>query len=163
MARSDEIIFGGVGFHRTALRHRGRQSDDRLILWTSFASGLRSCSLLARALRRGGAGPFFKPFARSTGEALSVFSVVTIGVLSAAACLFTLDGAGEALIVIQIMTQFVAQVLAVPLIRRFLPPPRHRTPVSKCRVPAPGDTRARRLLYILRVSGLGFHFGGTQG
>jgi amino acid transporter len=46
------------------------------------------------------------------------FSVLVMGVLSAAACLFTLEALIKSLIVIQIVTWFAAQCVAVVLLRR---------------------------------------------
>jgi len=49
------------------------------------------------------------------------FSVIFMGVLSAAACLLSLEQLIKELIILQIMTQFAAQCVAVFLIRRRRP------------------------------------------
>jgi amino acid transporter len=65
-------------------------------------------------------GRFFSVFARlHPTRNFPSFSVLFMGVLSAAACLFTLEAVIKALIVIQIVTQFAAQCIAVVLIRRW--------------------------------------------
>ena len=63
-------------------------------------------------------GRFFKPFARlhPTGRFPST-SLLVMGVLSAVACLFSLADLISVLIVVQTMTQFIAQCVAVILLR----------------------------------------------
>ena len=64
-------------------------------------------------------GRFFRPFARlHPTRRFPGFSVMFIGISSAVACLMTLDVVINALIVIQVVIQFMAQILAVTLIRR---------------------------------------------
>lgn len=64
-------------------------------------------------------GHFFKPFARlhPTGKFPST-SLLVMGGLSAVACLFSLSDLISVLIVVQTMFQFVAQCVAVILLRR---------------------------------------------
>jgi len=92
-----------------------------LILWVAFASVF--CVLLGYTRVPYAAateGHFFSAFARlHPARNFPSFSVVFMGVVSAAACFLPLDALIKALIVIQIMTQFAAQCLAVVLIRRF--------------------------------------------
>jgi len=67
-------------------------------------------------------GRFFRPFARIHPKRhFPSFSVVFMGFTAAAACLLTLDIVVNALIVIQVLVQFMAQVVAVTLIRRNRP------------------------------------------
>ena len=64
-------------------------------------------------------GHFFSAFARlHPTRNFPSFSVLFLGFASAAACLLNLDALIKALIVIQIVTQFIAQCFAVELIRR---------------------------------------------
>lgn len=91
-----------------------------LILWVAFASVF--CVLLgytrvpyAAAVE----GRFFSPFARvHPTRRFPSFSVVFMGVASAALCVLSLEQLITGLIVIQIVTQFAAQCIAVILIRR---------------------------------------------
>jgi amino acid transporter len=92
-----------------------------LILWVAFASVF--CVLLGFTrvpYAAAAEGHFFSPFARlHPTRGFPSFSVVFMGVLSAVACLLTLEQLIKALIVIQIITQFAAQCVAVVLLRRF--------------------------------------------
>jgi amino acid transporter len=94
-----------------------------LILWTAFASVfaiLLGYSRVPFAAAR--EGNFFSPFARlHPTRNFPSFSLLTIGAASALACLLSLESLVKALIVIQIMIQSLAQVIAVPLIRRTRP------------------------------------------
>ncbi|MFL6352218.1 MAG: APC family permease [Bryobacteraceae bacterium] len=92
-----------------------------LILWVAFASVF--CVLLGYTrvpYAAAAEGHFFSAFARLHPKRnFPSFSVVFMGVLSAVACLLTLEALIKALIVIQIITQFAAQCVAVILIRRY--------------------------------------------
>jgi amino acid transporter len=91
-----------------------------LLLWVAFASVF--CVLLGYTrvpFAAATEGRFFSAFARvHPTRNFPSFSVLFMGVLSAASCLFTLEAVIKALIVIQIVTQFAAQCIAVTLIRR---------------------------------------------
>jgi amino acid transporter len=92
-----------------------------LILWVAFASVF--CVLLGYTrvpYAAASEGHFFSAFARlHPTRGFPSFSVLFMGVLSAVACLLTLEALIKALIVIQIITQFAAQCVAVILIRRY--------------------------------------------
>jgi amino acid transporter len=94
-----------------------------LILWTTFASVfavLLGYSRVPYAAAED--GRFFSAFARlHPTKNFPSFSVVFIGATSALACLLDLDALIKALIVIQVLIQFMAQVVAVTLIRRYRP------------------------------------------
>jgi len=79
-------------------------------------------------------GQFFRPFARlhPTGH-FPVVSLLTVGALSAVACLFSLADLIGSLIVVQTMFQFAAQCVAVILLRRH--PERHPAPAGQYRMP----------------------------
>jgi amino acid transporter len=47
------------------------------------------------------------------------FSLLFVGITTMLACLFTLDALIRSLLVIQIVTQYIAQVVAVTMIRRY--------------------------------------------
>jgi amino acid transporter len=64
-------------------------------------------------------GRFFSIFARlHPKEHYPVVAIVSLGVLSAAACIFSLSDIINLLIVVQIMLQFMAQCLAVIVLRK---------------------------------------------
>jgi amino acid transporter len=94
-----------------------------LVLWTTFASVFAVLLGYSRVPYAAAAdGRFFHVFARlHPTKDFPSFSVVFIGIASAAACFLNLDVLINALIVIQIMIQFMAQVIAVTLIRRTRP------------------------------------------
>ncbi|MBV9762462.1 MAG: amino acid permease [Acidobacteriaceae bacterium] len=91
-----------------------------LILWVAFASVF--CVLLGYTrvpYAAAAEGHFFSAFARvHPRRHFPSFSVVYMGVVSAAVCFLSLEALIKALIVIQIITQFIAQCIAVILIRR---------------------------------------------
>jgi amino acid transporter len=64
-------------------------------------------------------GNFFSIFARVHPKGFPSFSIVFMGVASACACLFSLESLIDGLIIVQILTQFAAQCVAVVLIRRY--------------------------------------------
>lgn len=131
-----------------------------LILWTSFASVFAIMLGYSRVPYAAAIeGRFFKSFARlHPTKRFPSFSVVTIGMLSAVACLFTLDALIKSLIVIQIMTQFIAQVLAVPMIRRFRLD--IERPFKMWAYPLPVILALAGWLYILLVSGWTYILAG---
>jgi amino acid transporter len=124
-----------------------------LILWVAFGSVF--CVLLgytrvpyAAAVE----GHFFSAFARVHPKRhFPSFSVVFMGIASAVACLLTLEALIRALIVIQIVTQFAAQCVAVVLIRRY-----RRDivrPFSMPLYPVPVIVALAGWIYILATSG----------
>jgi amino acid transporter len=94
-----------------------------LILWTTFASVFAAMLGLSRVPYAAAVeGRFFRAFARlHPTRNCPGFSLWFLGIGSAIACLMTLDNLINALIVIQVLIQFLAQVAAVPLIRRNRP------------------------------------------
>ena len=94
-----------------------------LVLWTAFASVFAVMLGYSRVPFAAAAeGNFFEPFAKlHPTKNFPAFSVITLGVTSAIACLLDLESLVKALIVIQVMIQFLAQVVAVTLIRRNCP------------------------------------------
>ena len=94
-----------------------------LVLWTTFASLfaiLLGCSRVPYAAAVD--GRFFRAFARlHPAKNFPAFSVLFIGITSMAACFLTLDALINSLIVIQVLVQFIAQIVAVTLIRRNRP------------------------------------------
>jgi amino acid transporter len=94
-----------------------------LILWTTFASVFAILLGYSRVpYAAAEEGRFFSVFARlHPTKNFPSFSVVFLGLSSALACLLELDALIKALIVIQVLIQFMAQVVAVTLIRRCRP------------------------------------------
>ena len=124
-----------------------------LILWVAFASVF--CVLLGYTrvpFAAASEGHFFKAFARvHPSRNFPSFSVVFMGVASAAACLLPLDALIKTLIVIQIMTQFAAQCIAVILIRRLRK--EIARPFSMPLYPIPALVALCGWLFILAESG----------
>ncbi len=91
-----------------------------LVLWTAFASVFAVILGYSRIpFAAAVEGNFFEPFGRlHPTKNFPAFSLVTLGASSAIACLLDLESLVKALIVIQVMIQFLAQVVAVTLIRR---------------------------------------------
>ncbi|MGA3092370.1 MAG: amino acid permease [Terriglobales bacterium] len=92
-----------------------------LILWTSVASVFAAMLGLSRVPYAAAVdGQFFKAFARvHPTKHFPDFSLLFLGVTATAACLLNLDSLIRALMVIQIVTQYIAQVVAVTMIRRY--------------------------------------------
>ena len=124
-----------------------------LLLWVAFASVF--CVLLGYTrvpYAAAAEGRFFSAFAKvhPTGH-FPTFSVIFMGVVSAAVCFLTLEQLIKELIIVQILTQFAAQCVAVVLLRRY------RTniprPFSMPLYPLPVLVALAGWLYILGSSG----------
>ncbi|MCS6816268.1 MAG: APC family permease [Blastocatellia bacterium] len=131
-----------------------------LILWASLGSIFAILLGYSRVPYAAAIeGRFFAPFARlHPTKRFPAFSLVTIGVLSAAACWFTLDEIIKALLVIQIVIQYLAQVLAVVMLRRFRPD--IVRPFRMWLYPVPVLVAFFGWMYILVSSGLPFILAG---
>jgi amino acid transporter len=125
-----------------------------LILWTTFASVFAVLLGYSRVPYAAAVdGRFFSPFARVHPEKhFPSFSILFIGVTSAFACLLNLDELIKALIVIQVLIQFIAQVIAIPLLRRNRPDVAR--PFSMPLYPWTAAVALLGWLYILVASGL---------
>ncbi len=124
-----------------------------LILWVAFASVF--CVLLGYTrvpFAAAAEGRFFSVFARvHPTRRFPSFSVVYMGVLSSAACLLSLESLIKALLVIQIVTQFAAQCIAVVLIRKLRP--NIRRPFCMPLFPLPAIVALLGWIFILSTSG----------
>jgi amino acid transporter len=94
-----------------------------MILWTGFASCfalLLGYSRIPFAAARD--GYFFRPFARlhPRGHFPNV-SLIVIGVIAIACSFFSLGTVIDALLVTRILVQFIGQIIAVHLLRRYKP------------------------------------------
>ncbi len=100
-------------------------------------------------------GRFFSVFARVHPKLkFPSFSVLFMGVTSAAACLLSLERLITLLLVIQIVTQFVAQCYAVVLIRRNRKD--IQRPFHMPLYPLPVILASAGWLYILYETGIGY-------
>jgi amino acid transporter len=131
-----------------------------LILWASLGSIFAILLGYSRVPYAAAVeGRFFAPFARlHPTKRFPAFSLVTIGVLSAAACWFTLEAIIKALLVIQIIIQYLAQVMAVVMLRRFRPD--LARPFRMWLYPVPVLVAFAGWTYILISSGLPFVLTG---
>jgi amino acid transporter len=139
---------------------RWAQVATVLVLWTTLASLFAvllgySRVPYAAALE----GRFFAAFGRlHPSRNFPSFSVLFIGISSALTCLMTLDVVINALIVIQVVVQFMAQILAVTLIRRNRPD--IVRPYRMALYPATSVVAFMGWLYILIASGLPYILAG---
>ena len=127
--------------------------DDRADSGCGVCLGiLRAAGFYAGALCGGdGRAVLFGIRACSPKRKFPSFSVLFMGVTSAAACLLSLESLITGLIVIQIVTQFVAQCFAVVLIRRNRPD--IERPFRMPLYPLPVILAALGWLYILYETG----------
>lgn len=131
-----------------------------LVLWTTLASIFAVLLGYSRVPYAAAVdGRFFRIFARlHPSRDFPSFSLLFIGFASAVACLLTLDVLVNALIVIQVLVQFMAQVVAVTLIRRNRPDI-HR-PFRMPLYPLTSLIAFLGWLYILIASGLPYILAG---
>jgi amino acid transporter len=131
-----------------------------MILWIAFASVF--CVLLGYTrvpYAAAAQGRFFARFAKlHPTRCFPSFSVVYMGVVSAAACLLSLEALIKALIVIQIVTQFVAQCVAVIAMRRLRPD--IARPFSMPLYPLPVFIALAGWIFILVSSGMPYVLSG---
>lgn len=139
---------------------RWAQVATVLVLWTTLASLFAVLLGYSRVPYAAAVeGRFFRPFARlHPTRRFPGFSVMFIGISSAVACLMTLDVVINALIVIQVVIQFMAQILAVTLIRRKRPD--IVRPYRMALYPVTSVIAFLGWLYILIASGLPYILTG---
>ena len=139
---------------------RWAQVATVLVLWTTLASLFAVLLGYSRVPYAAAVeGRFFAAFGRlHPSRNFPSFSVLFIGLSSALACLMTLDVVINALIVIQILVQFMAQILAVTLIRRKRPD--IVRPYHMALYPASSVIAFMGWLYILVASGLPYILAG---
>jgi amino acid transporter len=131
-----------------------------LILWTSLGSVfaiLLGYSRVPYAAAKD--GRFFAPFARlHPTKGFPHVSLLTLGFGSAVACWFDLEELIKALLVIQILIQFLAQTVAVTLVRRYRKD--LKRPFHMWLYPLPSLIAAGGWIWILFSSGLVFVLAG---
>ena len=131
-----------------------------LILWTSLASLFALLLGYSRVPFAAAVdGRFFRPFARlHPTQKFPTFSLVFMGVCSALACFLNLEVLISALIVIQVLVQFIAQIVGVFLIRKYRPD--IERPFKMPFFYVTGSIALLGWLYILIASGFVYVLGG---
>jgi amino acid transporter len=131
-----------------------------LILWTTFASLFAILVGYSRVPFAAAAdGRFFRAFGRlHPTRRFPGFSILFIGVSSMAASLLSLEALINALIVVQVLIQFMAQIVAVTLIRRNRPD--IELPFRMPLYPFTGIVAFLGWLYILVSSGIRYIAAG---
>lgn len=140
---------------------RAAQAVTVLVLWTALASLFAVLLGQSRVPYAAATeGRFFRAFARlHPTRGFPSFSVLFMGICSALACLLTLDVVINALIVIKVLVQFMAQVIAVTLIRRNRPD--LYRPYEMALYPLTSIVAFLGWLYILVASGLEYIIAGV--
>lgn len=139
---------------------RAAQFATVLILWTTFGSIFALLLGYSRVpFAAAVEGQFFWPFARlhPTGR-FPTFSLVFMGVCSALACFLDLEVLINALIVIQVLVQFIAQIIGLYLIRKYRPD--IQRPFKMPFFYVTGTVALVGWLYILVASGFVYVVGG---
>ncbi len=123
-----------------------------LVLWAAFGSVFALLLGYSRIPYAAAVdGRFFSVFGRlHPRKHFPVFSVVFMGLLSAAACLLSLADLINYMIIFQILSQFIAQCIAVFLIRRHRPD--IRRPFNMPLYPLPVLVALLGWIYILAES-----------
>jgi amino acid transporter len=131
-----------------------------LILFTTFASLFAVLLGYSRVPYAAATdGRFFQMFGRlHPSKNFPYVSVAFIGITSAFACLLNLSDLITALIVIQVLVQFMAQVVAVTLIRSYRPD--IRRPFQMWLYPVTSIIAFGGWAFILAASGLRFILWG---
>ncbi len=105
-------------------------------------------------------GRFFAAFARlHPKRRFPSFSVVYMGLVASVACLLSLESLIKALLVIQIITQFAAQCIAVVIIRKTRPD--MRRPFCMPLFPVPAVIALAGWIFILVTSGVIYILSGV--
>ncbi|HVH45057.1 MAG TPA: APC family permease [Labilithrix sp.] len=132
-----------------------------LILWTSLGSVFAILLGYSRVPYAAATdGRFFAPFAKlHPTRGFPYVSLLTLGVGSAVACWFDLEELIKALLVIQILIQFLSQVVAVTLVRKLRKDVKR--PFEMWLYPVPSLIAGAGWLYILYSSGLTFVLAGV--
>jgi len=139
---------------------RAAQFATILILWTTFGSLFALLLGYSRVpFAAASEGRFFRQFARlhPTGR-FPTFSLVFMGICSALACFLNLEVLINALIVIQVLVQFIAQIVGLFLIRKYRPD--IQRPFKMPFFYLTGSIAFIGWIYILIASGLVYVIGG---
>ncbi|HTC93565.1 MAG TPA: APC family permease [Terriglobales bacterium] len=127
-----------------------------MILWTAFGSVfalLLGYSRIPYAAAQD--GNFFAVFARiHPSKNFPHVSLLVIGAVSVAGAFFSLDAVISALITTRVLVQFIAQILALPRMRRLVP--EEKRPYKMWLYPVPAVIAAAGWIYIFATSGWKF-------
>ncbi len=121
--KAEEPMAIGADFMETLYGHRVAVAFTGLIIWTALASTfvmtLGYSRILYAAARN---GDFFRVFGyvHPRGR-YPMVSILTIGVLTAVFCFFSLGAVIEAAVVVRIVVQFLAQIVGLHLLRKTRP------------------------------------------
>ena len=131
-----------------------------MILWTAFGSVfalLLGYSRIPYAAAKD--GYFFRPFARvhRTGHFPNV-SLLAIGAVAIGAAFFPLDAVIKAMMSTRILVQFIAQIFALPLLRKRLPG--SQRPYRMWLYPLPAAAALVGWVYIFLTSGWSYIAAG---
>ena len=142
---------------------RWAQVATVLVLWTTLASMFAVLLGYSRVpYRRCGGGPLLRrrsPALHPSRQLPELFGAVHRNSPRRLACLLTLDVVINALIVIQVLVQFMAQIIAVTLIRRNRPD--IVRPYRMALYPFTSVVAFMGWFYILVASGLPYILAGT--
>lgn len=139
---------------------RAAQLATVLILWTTFASIFALLLGYSRVPFAAAAeGRFFRIFSQlHPTKKFPTFSLLFLGAASALACFLKLEVLINALIVIQVLVQFIAQIVGLCLIRKYRPD--IERPFQMPLFYVTGGIALLGWLYILVASGLTYILGG---
>ncbi|MGA3095252.1 MAG: amino acid permease, partial [Bryobacteraceae bacterium] len=150
--------FVGALFMERLYGFRAGGALTMMILWTAFASVFALTLGYSRVPYAAALdGCFFKPFARLHREGFPDLSLLLIGGLAIVAALFDLDWVISALLTARILSQFVAQIVALHRLRK------RRDMVWPFRMwlyPLPSLIALAGWLYIFVTSGWNFALFG---
>ncbi len=131
-----------------------------MVLWTAFGSVfalLLGYSRVPYAAARD--GYFFRPFARLHPEkGFPHISLYVVGAISIAASFFDLEQVVAALITTRILVQFIAQIFALPLLRRRLSA--SQRPYKMPLYPLPPAVAFLGWMYVFLTSGWNYVLAG---
>ncbi len=124
-----------------------------MVLWTAFAAVfavMLGYSRVPYAAAR--EGYFFKPFARlHPTKNFPHVSLLVLGGVTVASAFLNLEVVISAMMTTRILVQFIAQIFALPLLRKRLPP--ERRPYKMWMYPVPAVVALVGWLYIFLTSG----------
>ena len=116
-AQSDAIVSDFIG---RLQGHAAAQFSAVLIMLAAFGSVFTVLLGFTRIPYAAAVeGEFFSIFARLHPKGFPSFAVLSLGLASAAACFLELEDLINAVLIIQILTQFIAQCVCVVLIRKY--------------------------------------------
>lgn len=149
-ARSNYIV---SDFMRRLYGHGAAVAMTVMILWTAFASTFTLILGYSRIPYAAAVdGYFFRPFARlHPRKNFPYVSLLALGAVAIGAAFFKLDAVISALITTRVLVQFIAQILALPLLHKRLPA--NQRPYKMVLYPWPAVLAFLGWSYIFLTSG----------